>query len=160
MCVNINAISQFNICDDKQGSNDSGKGGSEVVTPPPSRTLVNESSTLNIYEFIIPQSLVGKLIGKHGSSVANIKDKTGAHVIVRKHPTNSKLKVCSIEGTRKEIDSALKLIRDKFPLKRFPELTLEQVSFLPQVSPLSIIPDHLYVILKTKEKNLILLIIF
>ncbi|XP_044271689.1 KH domain-containing protein akap-1 [Tribolium madens] len=127
-----------------EGSNDSGKGGSEVVTPPPSRSLVNESTTLNIYEFIIPQSLVGKLIGKHGSSVANIKDKTGAQVLVRKHPTNNKLKVCSLEGTRNEIDSALKLIRDKFPLKRFPEVTLEQVSFLPEVPTVSLVPDHLH----------------
>ncbi|KAH0810193.1 hypothetical protein GEV33_012598 [Tenebrio molitor] len=81
-----------------EGSNDSGKGGSDVVTPPPARSLDVESTTaINIFEFIIPQSLVGKLIGKHGSSVTNIKDKTGAHVVVRKHPSNNKLKVCSVE---------------------------------------------------------------
>ncbi|RZC35495.1 KH domain-containing protein C56G2.1 [Asbolus verrucosus] len=128
-----------------EGSNDSGKGGSDVVTPPPSRSLGTDGATsVTVYEFIIPQSLVGKLIGKHGSSVANIKDKTGAHVIVRKHPNNNKLKVCSVEGSQKEIDSALKLIRDKFPLKRFPEVTLEQVSFLPQISTVALVPDHLY----------------
>jgi A-kinase anchor protein 1 len=128
-----------------EGSNDSGKGGSDVVTPPPARSLDVESTTaINIFEFIIPQSLVGKLIGKHGSSVTNIKDKTGAHVVVRKHPSNNKLKVCSVEGTQNEIDSALKLIRDKFPIKRYPEVTLEQISFLPQVSTVSLVPDHLY----------------
>jgi hypothetical protein len=77
--------------------------------------------------------------------VTNIKDKTGAHVVVRKHPSNNKLKVCSVEGTQNEIDSALKLIRDKFPIKRYPEVTLEQISFLPQVSTVSLVPDHLYV---------------
>ena len=117
------------------------------MTPPPSRSLVPENTNvITIYEFVIPQQLVGKLIGKHGSSVANIKDKTGAHVVVRKHPTNNKLKVCTIEGSQNEIDSALKLIRDKFPQKRFPEVTLEQVSFLPQIPAVSLVPDHLYVI--------------
>lgn len=134
-----------------QGSSDSGKGGSDVATPPPSRTLGIDipapcDVTLpTLYEFIIPQSLVGKLIGRHGSFVIQIKEKTNAHIVVKKHPSNNKLKVCSVEGTQAEIDKALKMIRDKFPAKRYPEVTLEQVHFTPIVSTVPLIPDHLYV---------------
>lgn len=133
-----------------EGSSDSGKGGSDVATPPPSRTPGMDVATPcdvtspTLYEFIIPQSLVGKLIGRHGSFVTQIKEKTNAHIIVKKHPSNNKLKVCSIEGTQAEIDKALKMIRDKFPAKRYPEVTLEQVHFTPVVSTVPLIPDHLY----------------
>lgn len=133
-----------------EGSSDSGKGGSDVATPPPSRTPGIDipppcDATLpTLYEFIIPQSLVGKLIGRHGSFVTQIKEKTNAHIVVKKHPTNNKLKVCSIEGTQAEIDKALKMIRDKFPAKRYPEVTLEQVHFTPIISTVPLIPDHLY----------------
>lgn len=86
-----------------QGSNDSGKGGSEVATPP-SRTPAGDGSVADeanlpaLYEFVIPQTLVGRLIGKHGSFVTEIKERTHAHILIRKHPTSNKLKVCSIEG--------------------------------------------------------------
>lgn len=133
-----------------EGSSDSGKGGSDVATPPPSRTPgidippPCDAPLPTLYEFIIPQSLVGKLIGRHGSFVTQIKEKTNAHIVVKKHPTNNKLKVCSIEGTQAEIDKALKMIRDKFPAKRYPEVTLEQVHFTPIISTVPLIPDHLY----------------
>lgn len=131
-----------------EGSSDSGKGGSDVATPPPSRTpAIDGDDAANlptIYEFVIPQHYVGKLIGRHGTFVAQIRDKTNAHIVVKKHPNNSKLKVCLIDGTRQEIDKALKIIRDKFPLKRYPDITLEQVHLLSQV-PIPLTPDHLYV---------------
>ncbi|KAJ8950430.1 hypothetical protein NQ318_003706 [Aromia moschata] len=129
---------------------DSGKGGSDVATPPPSRTPGIEDSVScdanmpSFYEFVIPQNLVGKLIGRHGSFVTHIRDKTNAHILVKKHPTNNKLKVCSIEGTQGEIDKALKMIRDKFPAKRYPEVTLDQVHFTPIINTVPLIPDHLY----------------
>lgn len=122
-----------------------------MATPPPSRTpgidipAPCDVVLPTLYEFIIPQSLVGKLIGRHGSFVTQIKEKTNAHIVVKKHPSNNKLKVCSVEGTQAEIDKALKMIRDKFPAKRYPEVTLEQVHFTPIVSTVPLIPDHLYV---------------
>lgn len=48
-------------------------------------------------------------------------------------------------GTQLEIDNALRMIRDKFPQKRYPEVTLEQVSFVQPISPVPLIADHLYV---------------
>ncbi|CAH1100191.1 unnamed protein product [Psylliodes chrysocephalus] len=129
-----------------EGSSDSGKGGSDVATPPPSRIpgISVSSNVPTFYEFILHQSLVGKLIGRHGCFVTQIKDKTNAMIIVRSHPNNGKLKVCSVEGTKSEIENALKMIRDKFPLKRYPEVTLEQVDLTPEVPTVSLIPDHLY----------------
>lgn len=51
--------------------------------------------------------------------------------------------MCSIEGNQTEIDKALKMIRDKFPIKKYSEVTLEQVQLGVSTVPLS--PDCLYV---------------
>ncbi|VEN53522.1 unnamed protein product, partial [Callosobruchus maculatus] len=66
-------------------------------------------------------------------------------IVVRKHPTDDKMKVCSVEGTKEAIEKALKMVRDKFPLKRYPEVTLEEVQFTSLAAPFPLIPDHLYV---------------
>lgn len=129
-----------------EGSSDSGKGSSDVATPPASRTpqIGMDPSVPVSYDFAIHQNLVGKLIGRQGCFVQNIKDKCNAHVYVRSHPTNNRLKLCSVEGTQKEIDKALKMIRDKFPLKKYAEVTLEQVQLTPLVPTVSLVPDYLY----------------
>lgn len=98
-------------------SSDSGKGSS----PPHS-----EATPISLYDFLLPHSLVGHLIGRKGNFVNQIKNKTGATVIVKKLP-QSKNKICSIEGTPSDINAALKLIRSKLPEKRYPQLTLEQI---------------------------------
>lgn len=91
-----------------QGSNDSGKGGSDVATPPSSRTPAGDGIVTDdvavpiVYEFVIPQQLVGRLIGRFGCFVTEIKEKTHAHILIKKHPTNNKLKVCAIEGNLKK----------------------------------------------------------
>lgn len=133
---------------DTQSDSDSGKGGSDVVTPPPvqQQNQQREASSLpdasasdidgdiTIFEFVIPQGLVGRLIGRRGAFVHTIREKTNARILIKRHPdADSKMKICSVEGTQSEIDVALSVIRDKFPLKRFPELTLEKVSFVPVV---------------------------
>ncbi|XP_060528608.1 KH domain-containing protein akap-1 [Cylas formicarius] len=130
-----------------EGSNDSGKGGSDLATPPASRTPNTIQLVENVclvYEFTIPQNLVGKLIGRQGCFVQHIKDKTNAFILVKPHPTNNRLKVCSVEGFQSEIDEALKLIREKFPLKKYPDVTFEQVTLSPLVPTVPLIPDHLY----------------
>lgn len=146
---------------DNQSDSDSGKGGSDVATPPPvqQQQLQSQQSEahslslpdaapsdiadvdidLTVYEFVIPQQLVGRLIGRHGAFVHTIREKTNARIIIKRHPDHqSKLKICSIEGLSSEIDAALGMIRDKFPVKRFPELTLEQISYVP------IVPDCMH----------------
>ncbi|KAK4875242.1 hypothetical protein RN001_011664 [Aquatica leii] len=131
-----------------EGSSDSGKGCSEVATPP-SRTpagdgSVSSDSTLpTIYQFVIPQALVGRLIGRYGAFVTQIKNKTHAHIVIKKHPEDNQMKICAIEGTQVEIENALEMIRDKFPEKKYPELTLEQVIFTPPIPTLSLLPEQL-----------------
>lgn len=131
-----------------EGSSDSGKGCSEVATPP-SRTPAGDGSVSSdtalptIYQFIIPQSLVGKLIGRHGAFVNQIKSKTHTHIVIDEHPENDQLKVCIMEGLQVEIENALKMIRNKFPLKRYPELSLEQILFEPSFPTISLAPEQL-----------------
>ncbi|KAB0794664.1 hypothetical protein PPYR_11503 [Photinus pyralis] len=131
-----------------EGSSDSGKGCSEVATPP-SRTPAGDGSVSSdtvfptIYQFVIPQNLVGKLIGRHGTFVNQIMSKAHAHIVIKKHPDNDQLKICVMEGMQVEIENALKMIRNKFPLKRFPELSLEKIVFEPPVPTLSLAPEQL-----------------
>ena len=51
---------------------------------------------LFVYEFEIPQLLVGLLIGKMGAYVNLIKMQTGANLLVRDH--NRRYKLCAVEG--------------------------------------------------------------
>lgn len=62
--------------------------------------MVPSDTGLRIHQFIIPQTLVGLLIGKHGSFVTQIKAKTGASVYVRRHPDSVKQKICAVEGIK------------------------------------------------------------
>lgn len=57
--------------------------------------------------------------------------------------------VCA--GTQQDIDAALKMIRQKFPLRRFPELTLERVSFVRNTPCPPINPENLQV--STNHEN-------
>lgn len=110
-------------------STDSGKGSS----PPHS-----EGGTLtSIYEFVVPIHVVPQLIGRKGNYVNQLKSKCGVNMIIKKHPTVNKLKLCSLEGTQKEIDAALKMIRMKLSEKRYPNITLQRVFF---TLPNSVIP--------------------
>lgn len=85
-----------------------------------------------VYEFEMPQTIVGRLIGRFGNFVNKIKEATGASIIVKVHHTTSSLKICAIEGMCSEIDEALAMIRDRFPSNTFPYLSLEQVNYSSQ----------------------------
>lgn len=80
------------------------------------------------YDFAIPQYLVGRLIGRHGSFLQNIRIKTGIDILVNQHPYSREQKICSMQGTVESITAALNLIRQKFPEKRFPQMTLVEIS--------------------------------
>lgn len=131
-----------------EGSSDSGKGCSDVATPP-SRTPASGSSLSgdvplpSVYEFVLPQHLVGRLIGRHGCFVYEIKKNTNASILVKRHPDTQKLKICAVEGSQADIESALEMIRQKFPVNRYPNVTLEQVCFLPSVPTFPLIPESL-----------------
>ncbi|CAG4989596.1 unnamed protein product [Parnassius apollo] len=137
-----------------EGSNDSGKGCSEAASPPPvNLNLVPSETGLRIHQFIIPQTLVGLLIGKHGSFVNQIKAKTGASVYVRRHPDSVKQKICAVEGTQNEIEAALDMIKDKFPEKRFPNFSIQEISaeLYQRLAPL--VPEFLQLQLVESVNN-------
>jgi hypothetical protein len=72
-----------------------------VITPPlsphhPTAALVPLPERLFVYEFEIPQALVGLLIGKYGAFVNQIKVKTGASLLIKDRDRRCKL--CAIEG--------------------------------------------------------------
>ncbi|XP_050345516.1 A-kinase anchor protein 1, mitochondrial isoform X1 [Nymphalis io] len=137
-----------------EGSSDSGKGCSEAASPPPANmNIVTSETGLRIHQFIIPQTLVGLLIGKYGSFVTKIKAKTGATVYVRRHPDLVKQKICAVEGTEPEIEAALEMIKEKFPEKRFPNFTTQEISaeLYQRLSPL--VPEFLQLQLVESVNN-------
>ncbi|CAF4771741.1 unnamed protein product [Pieris macdunnoughi] len=140
--------------DHSEGSSDSGKGCSEAASPPPTNmNIIPSEAGLRIHQFLIPTSLVGLLIGKCGSFVTCIKAKTGATVYVRRHPELSKQKICAIEGTQSEIEAALEMIKDKFPEKRFPNFTTQEISaeLYQRLAPL--VPEYLQLQLVESVNN-------
>jgi len=146
-----------NLASDTQSesSNDSGKGGSDcpnangdvarfdVITPPlsPAHNLVPLPERLFVYEFEIPQILCGLLIGRYGAYVSHIKSKTGASLFIKEQIKRNRLQLCAVEGTKSEIDAALALIRAKFPIKKYPHLTLIQINVAIESIP--VLPDSI-----------------
>uniref|UniRef100_A0AC35TQU5 Tudor domain-containing protein n=1 Tax=Rhabditophanes sp. KR3021 TaxID=114890 RepID=A0AC35TQU5_9BILA len=89
---------------DDVGSADSGRASSGEHYSP-RHDSYSELSTFPMYEFEIPHSLVGLIIG--------IKGKT--------------IKVCTVEGKREYINKCLRMLRHRFPIERFPELNLQPI---------------------------------
>ncbi|XP_026275712.1 KH domain-containing protein akap-1 isoform X1 [Frankliniella occidentalis] len=138
-----------------EGSSDSGKGCSDVASPP-SRTPVGSGSLAGdaevgtgvestsgytVYDFLLSQLYAGRLIGRHGCFVKEIKAKTNASIWIKRHPKSRDLKICSVEGTSAEIENALAMIRQQFPLNKYPTVTLEQISSAPTPSTFPLVPD-------------------
>lgn len=82
-----------------QGSSDSGKGCSDVPTPVSGNSLSGDiPPAILLYEFLIPPKLVGRLIGRMGSYIQEIKENTHATVFIRPNPESNHFKICGIEG--------------------------------------------------------------
>ncbi|BFG02532.1 A-kinase anchor protein 1 mitochondrial [Drosophila madeirensis] len=127
---NVDAASpSLSICSVQSG--DSGKGSS---LPRSEATRVKVS-----YEFVFPVSLIGQLYGRKRAFINQIKAKTQASVTLSKNPCTNKLRICIVEGTESEIDAALTMIRQRLPVKRYPNFTMQRIHFaLPQtIVPLS-----------------------
>lgn len=67
-----------------------------------------------VYEFEIPEELCGKLIGKHGKSVREIHDKTGATVCIEAEKVGDKKRVVSIAGLLSQVQKAEKFLVSRF----------------------------------------------
>lgn len=73
---------------------------------------------------------MGRLIGKRGTFLHEINTQAGVNISVKRHPFSKELKICLITGTSDSIKAALKMIKQKFPPKKFPSVTLEEISVL------------------------------
>ncbi|MPC35513.1 A-kinase anchor protein 1, mitochondrial [Portunus trituberculatus] len=85
---------------------DSGQGSSEIEPETlfgPANFPASNQEQYIFYDFEIPQMLVGRLIGRKGAFINKIKAATDATVIVHPHK-NRKLKLCSVEGTKQQIE--------------------------------------------------------
>lgn len=159
------------------GSNDSGTGSSELLhadttitnggdhsqqsSPASAYHIVNSSdnssptatatppedpSAIVCYQFELPFYLCGKLIGSNGHYINFVKQSSGTQIIVSTHYVPSH-KICSITGTKAGINTALNLIRKRFPFKEYPDVSLAplpnpSLSVLPQSCQLQLAPDH------------------
>ncbi|XP_035737130.1 KH domain-containing protein akap-1-like [Vespa mandarinia] len=124
----VSGVLEGSVTDEarSEGSTDSGKGGSI-------KGQIKDVSLYSVYEFCICQNLVGRLIGRHGSFLQNICAKAGVHIMVKRHHTLRDQKICVIQGSIENITIALDIIRQRFPEKKYPSVTLEQI--LPVVIP-------------------------
>ncbi|KAG8188833.1 hypothetical protein JTE90_004645 [Oedothorax gibbosus] len=111
---------------DSLGSNDSGRGASEI------QFKVSEDQVVYmVYEFEILPENCGRLIGRLGRNVKYINKQTNASIVIKKHPCCKEKRLCTITGTESEINAALKLIRKRFPIEHYPSVTLAQINSIP-----------------------------
>lgn len=105
-------------------SNDSGKGSSPTQ-------LDSQSSQNNCYEFLVHEKYVGLMIGRAGTTVKKLHKRFGVHMIVRRVPNCPRPtdRVCAIMGAPSDIEAALAFIRQRMPVERYPDLSLERVQY-------------------------------
>ncbi|GFR60948.1 A-kinase anchor protein 1, mitochondrial [Elysia marginata] len=115
------------LCDsNSEGSNDSGRGGSEHEAASGYR-----SEPLIQLDFNIPSDLCGRFIGRHGKNINFMKNKTGANISLTNNPFTAEFQICQVAGTQTEVDSALGMIRRKFPLQDHPLFTMVPININP-----------------------------
>lgn len=113
-----------------QGSADSGRatGGPNCspFDPPPH----GDFEIYPVYEFEVPNTLVGLIIGVQGKTITELCLRAQVRMLIRPHHTPSRMEthqICSIEGRRQNINKCLHMIRYRFPQNRFPDLNLKPV---------------------------------
>ncbi|GMT18551.1 hypothetical protein PFISCL1PPCAC_9848 [Pristionchus fissidentatus] len=89
-----------------------------------------------MYEFEIPNSLVGLIIGVKGKTIKELSMRTDVRMLIRQHHETPKVdthQICQVRGKRDKINRCLQMLRKRFPPVRFPELNLQPV--LPPALP-------------------------
>ncbi|EPB76520.1 tudor domain protein [Ancylostoma ceylanicum] len=85
---------------------------------------------LPMYEFEIPNTLVGLIIGIKGKTIKELSTRTDVRMLIRQHHTPEKVdthQICQVRGKREQINRCLQMLRRRFPPARFPELNLQPV---------------------------------
>jgi hypothetical protein len=117
-----------------EGSNDSGSQDSGRATGGLTSTSpfdINDADVpMSMYEFEIPNTLVGLIIGVGGKTIMELCKRAEVKMLIRPHHTPSKMEshqICSVEGRREHINKCLHMIKGRFPRERFPDLNLKPV---------------------------------
>uniref|UniRef100_A0A8R1Y4I0 Tudor domain-containing protein n=1 Tax=Onchocerca volvulus TaxID=6282 RepID=A0A8R1Y4I0_ONCVO len=134
-----------------EGSQDSGRatgGLASSLSPADDIATRGSPEVRSVYEFEIPNTLVGLIIGIKGKTIKVLihlfkwyllkfkyegKElclRTEVKMIIRPHHTPEKLEthqICAVEGSRENINRCLRMMRRRFPVARFPELNLRPV---------------------------------
>ncbi|KAI1725035.1 KH domain-containing protein [Ditylenchus destructor] len=95
-----------------------------------------------LYEFEIPNTLVGLIIGIGGKTIKELCHRADVKMLIRTHHDTYKQathQICMVEGKRENINKCLHMIKGRFPTERFPDLNLKPM--LPISShPATMIP--------------------
>lgn len=113
-----------------EGSADSGRATGPLTSCSPFADEFGQSEVLPIYEFEVPNTLVGLIIGVQGKTIRELCMRANVRMLIRPHHTPNKFdshQICSVEGRRDEINKCLHMIRLRFPPCRFPDLNLKPV---------------------------------
>lgn len=81
---------------------------------------LNTKNSPHVYQFDFPSDLCGQLIGRHGHNIRQIKEISGASIIIRRKSCTVDYQIVILEGTEEQVHSALKLIKVRFPEDKFP----------------------------------------
>lgn len=80
------------------------------------------------YEFNFPRKFCGKLIGKNGVHVDYIRSKTHTQIAVRNDPNVEDLQIVCVSGRLEDVDQALDIISNRFPVKHYPQISFKPIS--------------------------------
>ncbi|TRY74764.1 hypothetical protein TCAL_05671 [Tigriopus californicus] len=138
------------LCGEEEAETGSTEGG-QALSDSGQGSETDEQSANHVvsFHFHVPNWLCGKFIGLQGSVIKQFKTASNCTITLKAQSnsqTNNSTKnhkhhsrhhqnndqhgnqVCIIDGTRVNIEKCLQMIRDKFPLEDYPELSLEQVN--------------------------------
>ncbi|KAL3117106.1 hypothetical protein niasHT_007509 [Heterodera trifolii] len=126
-----------------EGSADSGRATGHLTSYSPFADAAAELGqqavdNLPIYEFEVPNTLVGLIIGIKGKTIKELCTRADVRMLIRPHHTQGKFdthQLCSVEGRRDNINKCLHMIRLRFPPCRFPDLNLKPVFPPPLAAP-------------------------
>ncbi|XP_022248437.1 uncharacterized protein LOC111087138 [Limulus polyphemus] len=107
-----------------EGSTDRGTVDSDFK---PTESPQVESAII-VYEFEVSQDLCSRLIGHKKKHFNRIKRRSNTNISFKRHPLDPNFKFCAVEGTENNINTALRLIRKRFPVNHYPDVTLTQVN--------------------------------
>jgi predicted nucleic acid-binding Zn-ribbon protein len=105
----------------------------------------------------VKKYLVGSIIGSNGWFVNEIKKNKNERILIKRNKEKRKIKICDVEGKKKEIESELEMIREKLKENRYKDLNIQKVWLLNNLKKLKIIKQTMKMRLVEGVKNDVIL---